>query len=1012
MTTIYVKAADQTLTGTRMPTVACNNRNSVKLHAEFDSSWDGYAKSAVFFTSKDSTPYEAVLSVDGNCLVPAEVLVEEARLYIGLKGVNSASGGIKTSALISYKVLAGTPSMVISDPSPTVYEQIIAVNEDTARAISSVQKQINQIVAVPSESTEGNMELVNIRFGADGKYYDMAGNAVRQQFAAKANVQDYAFIDYERGNVGITAAGWNYDDQYTQTMRVRIKEGYEVRLKTGDVIGLKDYSNARYYFGYRNLDGEYIDLKTGWLTEDYTVVGEGDYIMLVARPDGMEAELSEEEVEALGSLMFMRRVDGAVNQAAHHSAIISAALEADLGFILGGLDTTTGGLIQYTSRYVTKDIQRFDFDILLPNLPNNRMAVYTYTDSAGSNFKDLGWLTDTTDYIIKAGTYFRILVMTEDYETQNATNIDPDKQYESDLYKSIEVYPVVGKKINLMRTARTLARIAASEAQKKVIKRIPTPPKMRSINHRGWNSVAPENTLPAYRMSKTNGFDFVECDVRWTSDNMPVLLHDATINRTAREVDGSEIAETTNIKDIPYDIALTYDFGIYRGEEFAGTKIPTFEEFIALCRNIQLHPYIEIEDEIFAWQAKILMDIVRKYGMEEHVTWISFTHNSLLRIIEENPRARVGYLILASSWNVDNLLSLAGMLKTEYNEAFVNIDYTSAYLSEFAEKAYALNIPLEVWCPNTAEQILALPVYVSGVTTDLLIASEVLADAHNPKKVVVDDTADMISKNSKRIANLENCGMTGTALDDSKAYIKTVPENALPYAEIVTLGGTTVGDEGGVVTEIRTIGANLFNIDAPDVMRGRRIATSTGGMYVEVGYSVSGYTQIEGGKSYTLSGLSGVSYVSFYNSSNVHLSSTSCMNGKNVAAPLHAQYIRFDFADTDKPMLNEGTTALEYREYTGDSLLISEEILALEGYGHHDPLSGRCNYIDFKNRKFVAYGYCEGGAFVEYDTVKETDISKMLSADNMIHVESGGKIIFVNEANLAVPSKIKYHTSL
>ena len=102
---------------------------------------------------------------------------------------------------------------------------------------------------------------------------------------------------------------------------------------------------------------------------------------------------------------------------------------------------------------------------------------------------------------------------------------------------------------------------------------------VRSINHRGWYS-APENTIPAYKASKQNGFSIVECDVRFTSDGIPVLLHDATINRTARNADGTTISETISIGSITYSEALEYDFGIYKNAQYAGTKskVATFAQ--------------------------------------------------------------------------------------------------------------------------------------------------------------------------------------------------------------------------------------------------------------------------------------------------------------------------------------------------------------------------------------------------------------------------------------------------
>ena len=47
---------------------------------------------------------------------------------------------------------------------------------------------------------------------------------------------------------------------------------------------------------------------------------------------------------------------------------------------------------------------------------------------------------------------------------------------------------------------------------------------VRSINHRGYNTVAPENTLPAYELSKENGFQIVETDIAFTKDGVPTAF--------------------------------------------------------------------------------------------------------------------------------------------------------------------------------------------------------------------------------------------------------------------------------------------------------------------------------------------------------------------------------------------------------------------------------------------------------------------------------------------------------
>lgn len=212
MTTIYAATSDQVLVATRLPRVGCNNQNTVKLHVEFDSPWNGYTKSAVFHTSKDPTPYEVILSSDGNCLIPAEVLAEEAILYIGVKGVKTASSEIKASTPIKYKVLAGTPSAVISDPTPNVYQQLLtAYNVERAR--------IDNLLANSGAASDD--EVIDMRVGANGKTYGTAGEAVREQINATYRypfivLHGTSLVNFDTANKTVTVP----------TFRAIGKEGY------------------------------------------------------------------------------------------------------------------------------------------------------------------------------------------------------------------------------------------------------------------------------------------------------------------------------------------------------------------------------------------------------------------------------------------------------------------------------------------------------------------------------------------------------------------------------------------------------------------------------------------------------------------------------------------------------------------------------------------------------------------------------------------------------------------
>ena len=80
-----------------------------------------------------------------------------------------------------------------------------------------------------------------------------------------------------------------------------------------------------------------------------------------------------------------------------------------------------------------------------------------------------------------------------------------------------------------------------------------------SINHRGYSAEAPENTLAAFRMSKEMGFDAVECDVRFTKDGVPVLLHDEKVDRTSNG--------KGKIGDLTLEQVRKLDFGSWKSAE-------------------------------------------------------------------------------------------------------------------------------------------------------------------------------------------------------------------------------------------------------------------------------------------------------------------------------------------------------------------------------------------------------------------------------------------------------------
>lgn len=241
-----------------------------------------------------------------------------------------------------------------------------------------------------------------------------------------------------------------------------------------------------------------------------------------------------------------------------------------------------------------------------------------------------------------------------------------------------------------------------------------------AVNHRGYNTVAPENTLPAFKLSKKNGFQIVETDVQFTSDGVAVCLHDRSIDRTS---DG-----TGNIDSMTWTQVQQYDFGSWKSSTYTGTKIPSFEQFLALCKNIGLHPYVELKSDAPYTEAQIqsVIDMVHEYGLNKFTTYISFSSTFLGYVKAYDAYARLGFL--KSSATTSDISTLQG-LKLSTNEVYYGAKYTSL-TSSICEAYQAAGIPIEIWTVDTASNITGMNPYVTGVTSNSLIAGKVLYDAN------------------------------------------------------------------------------------------------------------------------------------------------------------------------------------------------------------------------------------------------------------------------------------------
>jgi glycerophosphoryl diester phosphodiesterase len=121
-------------------------------------------------------------------------------------------------------------------------------------------------------------------------------------------------------------------------------------------------------------------------------------------------------------------------------------------------------------------------------------------------------------------------------------------------------------------------------------------PRKLNVAHRGASAYAPEHTLAAYRLALAQGADYVEQDLAVTKDGVLICLHDPTLERTTNVEQLFPDRSTTVAWEgkterawLANDFTLaeikTLDAGSWFDPKFAGERIPTFDEAVALVKG-------------------------------------------------------------------------------------------------------------------------------------------------------------------------------------------------------------------------------------------------------------------------------------------------------------------------------------------------------------------------------------------------------------------------------------------
>lgn len=219
------------------------------------------------------------------------------------------------------------------------------------------------------------------------------------------------------------------------------------------------------------------------------------------------------------------------------------------------------------------------------------------------------------------------------------------------------------------------------------------------IAHRGASALAHENTMAAFRLAKQLGADGIELDVMLSADQKLVVHHDNSVNRTTEGK--GKVAEMT------WDELKDLDAGSKFGEAFLNEPLPLLEQVFEelggkFLINVELKNYATPKDQL----TEIVIDLIKKMGLEESVILSSFNAKNLLKAYQAAPEIRRGLLTLPG---------LAGSLYRGWYGRRYQYDALHPYFQDakpkLIENLHKRGKQINVWTVDKAEDLRRMKAY-------------------------------------------------------------------------------------------------------------------------------------------------------------------------------------------------------------------------------------------------------------------------------------------------------------
>jgi glycerophosphoryl diester phosphodiesterase len=229
------------------------------------------------------------------------------------------------------------------------------------------------------------------------------------------------------------------------------------------------------------------------------------------------------------------------------------------------------------------------------------------------------------------------------------------------------------------------------------------------VAHRGATGYAPENTIAAFDKGVEMKADYIEIDVQRSKDGELVIIHDTTVDRTT---DG-----TGYVKDLTFEQIRSLDAGSWKGEQFTGEKIPTFDEILDRYHGrtgilIELKApelYPGIEKEV----AQKLIERNLDKPQNEKIIIQSFNFESMKITNSLLPKVPIGVLTSNRAHTTEQALAEFATYADYFNPSY------GIVTEELVNQVHAQGMKIQSWTVRSHEAAeFLLKMNVDGIITD------------------------------------------------------------------------------------------------------------------------------------------------------------------------------------------------------------------------------------------------------------------------------------------------------